>query len=410
MNEQQAKEFLTKFMAEGKSKNSLIERNRRVLKRNLTENDDVRAMRTEMRAKYGIDPITDTEKFPVLKESFSWKKFRGQLNEQLKEADSSTAFTQFLRAGIQNITAGMYESTPVTYEDWVTVVPSGRAEEPYAPMHGVSFPRQVGPQVPYPEVAAAALDLKLKNYKYGSVYAVEKELLEDDQTGQFQRQAGMMGEYLRVLAEVLCYGKLASVSGMSYSGFDVPTSETKPSTEAAYPWSTGLVGGGKTKPASYGALTQSNIQAGFIALMAQKNLQGIIMNVAPNRIMISPYYSFDLSVLLNSAYYPSGAAAAGAVGGAFAINPLKGIADATVARYMFDNAGAITGNSKAWYLVDDSKPFFVLQQRTPIAVEQENPQAGESFQRDIYRFKAYSRQNADFIDPRFAWQGSDGSV
>src|SRR6267143_405908 len=398
---EEANTWLTNFMATRSQSNPIRERNRRVQKRLMTECEDVKEFREGMKRRYGFDPITDSKRFPVLMESFSWKKFRQELGSKLREADSSSAFTQFLRAGIQNITANMYEITQGSHDDWVTTVGSTRAEEPYAPMHGVAFPRQVGPQVPYPEVGAAALDLKLKNYKYGSIYGVEKELLEDDQTGQFQRQAGMLGEYLKVLTEVLVMGKLASVTGgCTYAGYTVPVSETKPSNEATYPWSTTLSGGGKNRPTAFGVMTQTNIQNGFIGLMAQMNLQGLFMQVAPSRILISPFYVFDLAVLLNSAYYPSGAAAAGSTGGAFAINPLKGIADSTVSRYMFDNAGAITGSSKAWYMMDDAKPWFILQQRTPVAVEQENPQSGESFQRDIYRFKAYSRQNADFIDPR----------
>lgn len=383
----------------------LRERNLQVIKRVMENNEEVKALREALKRKHGIDPITDTEKFPVMKESFSWKKFQAKL----QEADSSGAFVQFLRAGIQQIVNSMYMSVPTTYEDWVTVVPSSRAEELYAPNHGVAFPRQVGPSERYAEVASAALDLKLKNLKFGSMYAVEMELLEDDQTGTFQRQAAMLGEYMKLLAEVLCYGKLASASGMQYIDYRIPISETKPSNESTYPWSTGLSGGAKTRPSAFGTPTQANIQAGIIALTNQVNLQGIRMSVNPNRILAGPKYQFDLAVLANSAYYPSGAAAAGATGGAFAINPLKSLFDITISRHMFDNSGAIA-DSKAWYLVDDSKPWFILQMREGATVIQENPQAGASFELDQARFKARCRMNADHVDPRFAWQGSDGSV
>jgi hypothetical protein len=200
---------------------------------------------------------------------------------------------------------------------------------------------------------------------------------------------------------------------MSYAGFDVPISETQPSYEAVYPWTTSAApfrGGGFNRPVAFGALTQGNIQTGITALMQQKNLLGIVMMVNPNRILISPFYRFDLAILLNSGYYPSGAAAAGATGGAFAINPLQGIADATVSRFMPDHNGVFANNSKAWYLVDSSKPWFQVLSKVPVAVEQEAPNAGESFNRDIIRTKCYTRMNADFIDPRFAWQGSNGSV
>ena len=353
-----------------------------------------------------MDPL-DGEKFPVMKEGFSWKKLEGKL--ALREADVSSAFSQFLRAGIQTITNSMYEATPVTYTDWVTVVQSSKDTELYAPNHGIAFPRQVGPSEKYPEVGAAALDIKLQNRKFGAMYVLQKELLDDDQSGSFQRQAGMLGEYMKILSEVLCYGKLASVAGMKYIDYSIPTSETKPADEASYPWSTALIGGGATK-ATAAPLIQSNVQKGIIALMNQKNLQGIKMLVQPNRLIHGPKYAFDSAILAHSAYYPSGAAATGDVGGAFAVNPLKGLFDITVSRFVFDHLGAVDGSSKAWFLVDDSKPWFVLQMREAVSVEMEAVNAGQSFEVDHYRYKARSRMNADFLDPRFAWQGSDGSA
>jgi phage major head subunit gpT-like protein len=385
---------------------TLRERNMAIIKRNLENQEGVRELREGLKKRFGADPVTDTENFPILEGRFSWKK----LLTKLAEADASSSFPQFLRAGLQQIVNGMYQATDVTYTDWATVVPSSKRSELYAPNQGIAFPRQVGPQEAYPEVGAAALDLQLQNLKFGSIYALEKELLDDDQSGTFAQQAGMLGEYLHLLIEVLCYGKLASVANMQYADYQIPVSETKPSYESSYPWSQSFRGGGANRPASYTVLTQSGITAGILALQNQKNLQGLKMLVQPKRLIVGTQSQFDASVLLNSSYYPSGAAAAGATGGAFAINPIKSIADLTVSRFIFKNNGTVTGDSKAWYLVDDSKPWFVVQNRQPAAVTQEDVNSGTSFEQDVYRFKGTSRGNADFIDPRFAYQGNDGSV
>jgi len=391
---------------------TLKERNKKAIERALLNQEGVKELRESLKRRFGIDPLVDTEKFNVMEGNFSWRKLRNQLmeNTKLSEADAASSFVQFLRAGIQQITNGMYQATEVTYTDWATVIGSKLATELYAPNHGVAFPRQVGPGEKYPEVGAAALDLQLQNLKFGSIYALQKELLDDDQTGTFAQQAGMMGEYLAILTEVLCYGKLASVAGMKYIDYEIPVSETKPSYETNYPWSTALRGGGRTRPDAYGLLTQANVQNAIIGLSAQKNLQGIKMLVQAKRLLIGKTLEFDASVLMNSAYYPSGAAAAGNVGGAFAVNPLKGIMDITASRFMFKNDGTVNGDSKAWYVVDDSKPFFIVQLRQPVSVEQEAVNSGASFEKDVYRFKGSCRMNADFIDPRFAWQGNNGSV
>jgi hypothetical protein len=382
-----------------------VEQNREALKNATWQSEEEKQLIESMQAKFGID-IRDPKAFPVLESGFSWKKTK----QKLAEADSLSSFSQVLRAGIQSSVNSMYSTVPTTFEDWAHVINSSRLEELYAPIQGLGFMSAVGENELYPETGAAGLDIKLRNRKYGVMFPVSKELLEDDQTGQFQKLSGLMGQYAKQVLEVLCYGKLASVANMKYAQLEVPQSETKPSTESVYPWSTSLTGGGATRPASYGALTQANIQSAFIALMNQKNLLGLKMGVQPDRLVISPKYNFDLSVLLHSAYYPSGAASSGSVGGAFAINPIQGIADKTVSRFMFNYDGTVDGSTSSWYLMDSKAPWFVCQIREAAAVEVENPTSGRSFDSDVIRFKVRIRANADHIDPRFAFQGNDGSV
>jgi len=393
---------------------SFLERNKKVLEKILKEAPEPQKIANAAKRWIGNKDPFGAES-PFLKEGgFNYHKAYTKLQERMSEADASSAFQQVLRAGVQTIVNQSYQTTATTFESWVKAVPSSKAQESYAPLHGLSFPQEIGPSEVYPEVGAQGLSIQLTNRKYGSMYPVELELLEDDQTGQFNQQAGLLGEYMKLLTEVLVYAKLASKANMQYLNFKIPASETKPANEtAAYPWapaSAPLLGGGYNRPGTYLALSQSAIQDGIQNLMGQKNLLGIIMNVTPNRLLHSPKYNFDSAILANSAYYPSGAAAAGSTGGAFAVNPLKGVYDVSVVRYMFNSTGSVDPQSKAWYLVDDTKPFFVLQMREASTVIQEAPNSGKSFELDQIRFKVRGRMNADFIDPRFAWQGNDGSV
>jgi hypothetical protein len=373
-------------------------------------NKEIMQLRENLKRRFNID-VWDKNQFKAHESGFNWTKLQEKL--ALREADSASTFAQFLRAGVQNIAANAYETVSTSFEDWVTTVNSGKAEELFAPNHGVSFPREIGPNMKYPQVGSAALDLKLKNRKFGSIYALEMELLEDDTTGSFQRQSAMLGEYLKVLTEILCYGKLAGdITNLQYIDYVIPKSETKPSDETNYPWaaaSAPFIGGGYNRPASYVALTKAAAQAARITGMEQKNLQGIRMQVDYDRFLIGPYWEWDLAILLHSAYYPAGAETAGVTGGAFAENPMKGMADVSVTRFMPNHLGAWEG-SKAWYLVDSKKPFFIHQVREAVTTIQESPNAGASFESDVIRFKARSRMNADYIDPRFAYRGNDGSV
>lgn len=386
------------------TKEQFIERNRKAINKALWQSSEEKDMIQFVQKHFGRDIRNKTD-FPVMESNFSF----GALRQKLREADTESVFPQLLRAGIQAAVNASYETVATTFEEWTTAITSTRLEELYAPVQGIGFPSELGEGETYPEVGMAALDIKLRNKKFGQMFPFSKELLEDDQTGQVQRQVGLMAEYAKQLLEVYVYGKLQSVAGMKYSNISVPVSETKPSTESSYPWSQAFVGGGSNRPASFAALSQAAIQAGIIGLMNQKNLLGLKMSVQPKKAIIAPHYRFDLATLLHSGYYPTGATP-GATGGAFSINPIEGILDMVCSRFVFDNNGSVAGDSKSWYLVDSSVPFFVTQVKEAAVVEQENPEAGESFTRDIVRFKMRIRGNADFIDPRFAWLGSDGSV
>lgn len=391
----------------------LRERNKKVIEKVLTNSTEMKNFRESFNSQHGFDPL-DGEKLPVLKEGFSWSKVAKKAGfSSLREAEQSSTWPQLLRAGVQQLVNNSYQMVETTYEDWVTVVPSTKQTELYAPIQGINFPRQVPEGGLYPEVNMAGLNIKLENLKFGSMFVVTDELEEDDQTAQVTKQANLLGEYLKILTEVWVYGKLLSPSGgVTYTNLQVPVSETKPSTEANYPFaaaSAPFQGGGFNKPASFGAFSQTTIVAGYQALMQQKNLLGLIMAVNPNRLLISPKYYFDAATLLHSTYYPTGTGTSG-TGAPFAINPIHNVADLSVSRYMPDNTGVVSAQSKAWFLLDDSKPWFVHQLRQGPAVLSEAPNAGESFNRKLIRFRADMRMNADYIDPRFVWEGSDGSV
>lgn len=404
------------------SVNASKPKNTKAIRENLWQGPEVKSYRESFQKKHGFD-WADQKKFPVGDDRFSWKKYAQKLGHSsvesaLREADSATSFTQVLRAGIQQLVNNSYETVPVTFDSWTSTVNSQRDTELYAPLHGISFMREVGKQELYSESYAAGLDIKLQNRKYGEIYAVERELLEDDQTGQFAKQAGLLGEYAKYCWEVIAYAKLAGkfTGGVkaNYAGLIIPNTETQPSNEANYPFTSSaapFVGGGFNKPTSFTILNQAGIQDAFITMMGQKNLLGLYMNVDPKRLLISPKNRFTAAILLNSSFYPSvPSASAGTPGASFAINPIESIAALTISRFMFKNTGVVDPQSHAWYLIDDSKPCFVMQMRESASVLQEAPNAGESFNKDIIRFRLTMRGNGDWIDPRFCYQGNDGSV
>lgn len=382
--------------------------NRKIRERAVWNNPEMREFRETVKRQFGID-MRDAKKMPMGTEAdFSWGGFKKKL---MRETNSASAQTQLLRAGVQTAVNNLYPAVKTTYEEIAHVISSSRDTELYAPLNAMTFLEEVGEGEKYTESSVIGLDIKLRNKKFGEVFPVSFELIDDDQTGQFQQKVADMADYAAQLWEVYTYGKLGSPAGGSkYANLVVPVSETKPSYESAYPWSTSLKGGGANIPGSYGAMTQANVQALFTLLENMLNLQGLKMAVNPDTVWCGPFYRWTLATLLNSNFYPSGAASAGSVGGALAVNVLEGIAKPVITRFMPDQNGSFNANSKRWGIADTSKPAFIVQLREAAKITQENPETGAGFERDIYRWKLTVRGNADFIDPRFFGQGSDGSV
>ena len=53
---------------------------------------------------------------------------------------------------------------------------------------------------------------------------------------------------------------------------------------------------------------------------------------------------------------------------------------------------------------------LIGQIRDPLEVTQENPQSGVAFSADEFRYKARSRWNFDWLEPRFWYLGNNGTV
>jgi hypothetical protein len=399
------------------------EGNQKVIAKNLSGNKVMKTMRERFARKFGFDP-TDEKKFPLMSEGFSFQRCKEMIesNPKFREADTSGAFVQLLRAGIQLAVNSAYElaSYATTWEDWTMVVNSKKREEPYAPMVGLTFPSEIAEGGKYPETGAFALDLKLRNRKFGSMYSVTWDLEEDDQTGQVMKNAKSLGEYMRLAVEVVVYGKLAALSGgCTYSNLKVRAPEMVPSYEtgSGYPFcaSGALYGGGTNRPASYGLLTLDTLRIARQTLAQQKNQLGLKMEMMPDTVLCGPHYELDSSVLAHSVYYPvTPASSAGAVGGIHSNNPLVGKFDTIVSKYHFKQTGVVDdGTGTMWYHLDKKRTGaggFIVQMRTAAEVINEAANSGESFERDLIRFKARSRFNADIVEPRFIFRGNDGSI
>jgi hypothetical protein len=290
---------------------------------------------------------------------------------------------------------------PVVHEQIVGTVVSNKAIELHAPLHRGAVPRRVQKHQPFPETKVRGLDIQIVNEKFGAIVGFERELFDDDQTGQIRDRAKDVGENMRILEAVWCATRFIGAAG-SYSGDVIPASQTY-----ATVWSTALDGGGSNKLPAYAAFSQPNLQALDIILMNQKDLLGNQLLVNPNTLYVGTDLKFAARALLNSEWYPSttamgvgGTGTSTGIGTSFARNVMEGLYNLVVDRFLPRKA----------YSIGEAGKGILLQRRDPLEFIQENPASGSAFQMDEYRFRARARWEPDWVDPRFWALGNDGTV
>jgi hypothetical protein len=381
--------------------NQIKESNRAITK-DLSDRS-ISRINESLKSTFGLD-AGDKKVFDFSSPRFSWTEARRgayKLAERLKESNAEGIFGSLLRAGINTMANGWYNLVETNHEQVGATTTSTHAIEPYAPLHRGATPRRVVRGQPFPETRVAGLDIQIMNEKFGAIVSFERELFDDDQTGQISQRARDIGENMRILEDAWFFQRFTGTAG-SYGGDTIPASQTYTTV-----WSTSLSGGGKNKPASYAAFTSAGVQALDILLMNQVDLLGNKMLVNPNTLLVGANLKFPARTMLNSEWYPSTTAmAAGGtgtttgIGASYARNVLQGLYNLVVSRFYGPTA----------YALGEAGKGIVFQRRDALEVVQENTQSGMAFTQDEYRFRSRSRWEPDWIDPRFWAQGSDGSV
>lgn len=333
----------------------------------------------------------------------SFKRLReATYNEsaRLREANAESAFGQLLRAGIQTYAINSYNTVPVIYPDLVTEVASRRFQEYYAPLFRPNLPKRVDRGQEFQDNPVLGLDRHLTNQKFGMIESFERELFDDDQTGQIKNRASQMGENFKIMEEIYVIGKLIG-TGFTVQGVTVDPDVTSTDTVTGIGTGSYNTAPKGNRATTFARLSQANLETADINLMNITDPLGNKFLVSPNTLVVSPIDKFVGAKLLNSTLQPSvPSATPDATGFTMTVNPLQGLYKLLVSRFL---------TSKVW-LLGDPKKCLVFQRRDPLEIIQENPASGASFSMEVYRFKSRSRFEVGMIDSRFMYLGDDGTV
>ncbi len=322
----------------------------------------------------------------------------------MREASAESSFGQLLRAGVNNYMFDAYQTVPTIYQDLVRVANSNKYEELYAPLYNSELPQEVLPSDPFDDSRIVGLDVHVRNRKFGRMLAFERELVDDDQTGQIVQRAANLGEMMKYVEELQVM--------IAIDGAINPQDGT-----AGYSFAN--LGNALQTP---GQLSQPNLELADIQLQNMVDPLGNFMLVTPDTVLVSPADKFNLLKLLNSTLQPSvpgasgqtlSTASAGTTGFTMTINPLQGEYAAKVSRFLRGASTAqggpglkgpgLDGSHGACYLLQ-TKKSIIFQDRDALEVIQEAPMSGAAFAFDQYRYRVRRRFAVRVIDPRFLCQ------
>lgn len=305
----------------------------------------------------------------------------------LHETNSVTTFGWLLRSAVNEFANQVYQDLQVIYPNLVTEVTSRRRSEVYGGLYRGSMPRLVDAGEKFQDTTFKGFERELINYKFGHIETFERELFDDDQTGQIRSRAGNLGENFRTFEEIYTLSRLFG-QARSEEGVDVPQSTYNNGNVF-----TTQIG---NRPTTFKRLSQEALEEAHTAMRRMTDPIGRKFLVNPTVLLVSPEDELVALRLMNST-----------IMALTATSDMAGLVNPLAGRYTVWSSPFI--EPYAWQL-GDQKRGFVFQRRDPLEIIQENPNSGMGFEQEIYAFRARERFEADWIEPRVAWLGNDGSV
>lgn len=307
------------------------------------------------------------------------------------ESNVESAYGWLLRSAVQEFANLVYRDLAVIFPNFVTEVTSKRRSEIYGGLYRPSLPIQLDAGERFRDSSFKGFERELVNYKYGQLISFERELFDDDQTGQVKSRASELGEGFRIFQEIYVLSRLFGLV-RTEEGVKVGASTYSGTAGAGVVFDTTY----GNRPGSFGLLTSDTLESAHVAARKITDPTGRKFLHVPTQLICSADDEFTALRLLNSTIMPI--TSAGTFSGQ--TNPLYGRYTVFVSPFV---------PARAW-LIGDPKRGFVFQRRNNLEITQEDPASGKSFESEIYAFRARERWEADWVEPRFAYLGNDGTV
>ena len=411
----------------GKRGQVLREANRKFEERQRTSN--VESMRSELKAMTGLDIMSDKFKesgmLDIFAPDFSLRKCVESIVRgcgKMREANVAGTVQQFLRAGIQLGINGMYEKVETTFDGMYQSLPSRKAVELYTAAFRSAFPELKGFGEEPNQAQISGMDIQVPNRQVAKkLLTIGKDLVMFDQTNQVQQQAQQIAENFPIFSDSIAAGRFLSNSPTgSYAVLDANGNAVAASAtgsqagETTWPFNSAFTqGGGQNRLGTYTAASyQTIIQLRALGRQIKDPL-GHKMMVNYDTIFCGVGLTDGFETMLKSMSFPANAPIS-SVTSAFAAGTSTGLGVAAqgvhnVLAGKYNLVDSIWFPSTAYGLAQAGKGF-IKQVVQPVKVSVENPMSGASFLLGASRYLIDEIYTYEWLEPRFAALGSEGSV
>lgn len=289
----------------------------------------------------------------------------------LNEVARASEFAIFLQRGLNSWLLQGYNENLGVWSECMNVVPSTMAFETYPNLGTVTTPEERLPGGEFVKGTFASEDTRIFNKEYGEILEIDRWLIDTDQTKKIQEMPQQLGK-------AHARGKNVTTASFYNNGHTTAIYDTVVMFANAATGGHPNITGGAANAANInrlalGAITTANLETALLTLDLWCGLEGEVVDMDTIKLIVSTSERLTAEQILASAAYPVATWSSGVA------NILKGKLQLVVNKRL---------TAQSWYITTSIKGN-VHQEFKGLELTKEADDAGESFDKRIYRYRSY---------------------
>jgi len=309
--------------------------------------------------------------FKSIRESYEYYRDNPDGTLPVQEVARASEFAIFLGKGLNTLLLQGYNENQGVWAECMNVVPSTMAFETYPNLGTVTTPEQRQPGGEFVRGSFASEDTRIFNLEYGEILEIDRWLIDTDQTKKIQAMPQELGKAHARGKNILTAAFYNA--GITNTIYDTVVMWANAGTGGHPNITGGAANAANINRLALGAITTANLETALLALDLFCGLEGEVIDLETIKLIVSTSERLTAEQILTAAAYPVATWSAGVA------NILKG-------KLQLVHNKRLTAQS--WYITTNIKGN-IHQQFKDLELTKESDEAGESFDKRIYRYRSY---------------------